>query len=125
MGFDKEGLGFSLGGDCLVREDSARSGLGDNRGVLEGFLIGDMSWEVRRRLRGEYVTVAEILGGGVDEFGRGDCDGGGDDGGEVDVVEEDGFGLGAKKREIACCFCFPMTVAVRRRYRIFCLRILE
>lgn len=60
------------------------------------------------------MTVAVILGGGVDEFRRGDCDGGGDDGGEVEDGEEDGLGLGAKKREIACCFCFPMTVAVRR-----------
>lgn len=40
-------------GDSLVREDSAMSELEDNRGLLGGFLSGDMSWEVRRRLRGE------------------------------------------------------------------------
>ncbi|MFS7936768.1 hypothetical protein Hanom_Chr05g00419621 [Helianthus anomalus] len=56
-----------------------------------------MRWEVRRRLRGEKVTVAEILG---------DVDGGGDGGGE------EGLGFGAKKREMTCCFCFPIVMTM-------------
>lgn len=60
-----------------------------------------MSWKVRRRLEGEKVTVAEILGGGVAEFSR-------EGGGLEDCEGEDGLGLGAKKREMTCCFCFPM-----------------
>lgn len=30
--------------------------------------MGEMSWEVRRRLDGEKLTVAEIFGGGVGGF---------------------------------------------------------
>lgn len=52
------------------------------------------------------MTVAEIFG--VGGFGRGE-DGGGE--GES-VVDEGGLGLGAKKREMTCCFCFPMFVVV-------------
>lgn len=54
-----------------------------------------MSWEVLRRFAGEKLTVATILGGGVQG-----------------VVEVEGsssfFGFGAKKREITCCFGFPI-----------------
>ena len=71
---------------------------GDNLGILEGLGFGEVSWEVRRRLEGEKVTVAEILWGGVGGFGSEDCDGEG----------EGVSGLGAKKREMTCCFCFPM-----------------
>lgn len=48
------------------------------------------------------MTVAEILGGGVGGFGR-----------EEDESFADGvLDLGAKKREITCCFCFPILVVV-------------
>lgn len=47
--------------------------------------------------------MAEILGGRVG-FSR---EGGGD-GGESVIIEGSGLGLGAKKREITCCFCFPI-----------------
>lgn len=54
-----------------------------------------MSWEILRRFAGEKLTVAAILGGGVQG-----------------VVEVEGsssfFGFGAKKREITCCFGFPI-----------------
>lgn len=54
-----------------------------------------MSWEVLRRFAGEKLTVATILGGGVQG-----------------VVEVEGsssfFSFGAKKREITCCFGFPI-----------------
>lgn len=39
---------------------------GESLGVLEGFW--GVSWEARRRLAGEKVTVAVILGGGVGGF---------------------------------------------------------
>lgn len=48
---------------------------------------------------GEKETVVEILG--VEGVGRGES-----------VVDEGGLGFGAKKREITCCFCFPMFVVV-------------
>ena len=84
---------------------------GESFGALGGFEAGD--WEARRRLDGGKVTVAEILGGGVGVFGR-------EEGGDDDDDDE-GFGavacgvgvlgLGAKKRDMTCCFCFPMAVA--------------
>lgn len=58
---------------------------------------GVVKWEVRRRLEGEKVTVAEILGMGV---------------GEEEEEEGGVLGLGAKKREITCCFCFPIWTLV-------------
>lgn len=84
--------------------------------------LGEVSWEFRRRLEGEKVTVAETLGGGVGGLGCKDSDGGGGggEGEEVEVEAEGvwvwvwvwGWGLGAKKREMTCCFCFPMAVVV-------------
>lgn len=44
------------------------------------------------------MTVEEILG--VEE-----------EGGEA-VVDEGVLGFGAKKREMTCCFCFPMFAVV-------------
>lgn len=64
-----------------------------------------MSWAVLRRLAGENETEAVILGGG--EAAE-----------EELVVWESGFG--AKKREITCCFCFPMIAAAVKRQ--FCTR---
>lgn len=43
--------------------------------------------------------MAEILGGGVGGFGRREED-------------DESVDLGAKKREMTCCFCFPMPVVV-------------
>lgn len=94
---------------------------GESLGSFEGLGFGEESWELRRRLDGEKVTVAEILGDGVGGFGR-----------EGFGVEEEGEGeegfdgvldLGAKKREITCCFCLPITavevavVEVRANYK--------
>lgn len=66
-----------------------------------------MIWDVRRRLEGENVAVAVILGVGVGVGGLGR----GEEG-------EGGFSLGAKKREITCCFCFPMAMLDLARFRI-------
>lgn len=66
------------------------------------------TWEEGRRLEGEKVTVVEIFGGGVGGFGSEDGDGDGDDGIE-DEDDEGALDLGAKKREITCCFCFPIA----------------
>lgn len=60
---------------------------------------------VLRRLAGEKETVLVILGGGVGGFCG--CEGAG-------VVEE----VGAKKREMTCCFCFPMAVHRWRNRRL-------
>jgi hypothetical protein len=79
-------------------------------GSFEDLGFGEESWEERRRLEGEKVTVAEILGGGVGGFGR--------EGREVEEGGGKGEGFGgalgfeAKKRDITCCFCLPMTVVV-------------
>lgn len=81
-------------------------------GSFEGLGFGEESWELRRRLEGEKVTVAEILGGGVGGFRRE---------GSAFAFEEEGeevegfngvLDLGAKKREITCCFCLPIMVVV-------------
>jgi hypothetical protein len=56
-------------------------------------------------LDGEKLTVAEILG--VEGVGRGEEEGGGGS-----VVGGGGLGLGAKKREMTCCFCLPIFVVV-------------
>lgn len=64
--------------------------------------------EERRRLEAEKETVAEILGGGVGGFGREDEGIGVFDGDEEEEVVGV-LGLGAKKREMTCCFCFPMV----------------
>lgn len=56
---------------------------------------------------GQKETTAAIFGGGVDGDGE---DGGGSGargGGGV-------LGLGAKKRDITCCFCLPV-ISIRRR----------
>lgn len=82
-------------------------------GSFEGLEFGEESWEVRSRLEGEKETVAEILGGGVDGFGREGC-------GTEEKQEEEGEGeafegvlvLGAKKRDITCCFCLPIVTVV-------------
>lgn len=80
---------------------------GESLGSFEGLGFGEESWELRRRLEGEKVTVAEILGGGVGGFRRE---------GSASAFEEEveGFNgvldLGAKKREITCCFCLPIMV---------------
>lgn len=66
-------------------------------GFWEG-LSGERKWVVLRRFEGEKVTVVEILGGFWD-----DCEG---------SSFEGDLGLGAKKREIICCFCFPMVMVV-------------
>lgn len=70
-------------------------------------------WEERRaRLAGEKATVAVILGGGVGGSLGFD---GGDEGGNEEEEGDEGsgvLGLGAKKREITCCFCFPMAEEV-------------
>lgn len=47
--------------------------------------------------------MAEILGGGVGGFGREEGD---------KSVSDEVLDLGAKKREITCCFCFPMLTIV-------------
>lgn len=52
------------------------------------------------RLAGENETVVAILGGGVAGGFWGSA-------GAEEVLAE---GLGAKKRDIICCFCFPITV---------------
>ena len=70
------------------------------------------TWEEGRRLEGEKVTVVEIFGGGVGGFGSEDGDGDGDGDGDDGIEDEDDEGaldLGAKKREITCCFCFPIA----------------
>lgn len=56
-----------------------------------------MSWEVLRRFAGEKLTVAVILGGGVQGLV------------EVEVEGSSFFGFGAKNREITCCFGFPIV----------------
>lgn len=53
-----------------------------------------MSWEVLRRFAGEKLTVAEILGRGVQ--------------GAVEVEGSSCLDFGAKKWEITCCFGFPI-----------------
>lgn len=73
----------------------------NNFGILDGLDSGDESCDVLRRLAGEKLTVAAIFGGGVGGFV---CDF------EVDVEEgSGGFDFGAKKREMTCCFCFPIV----------------
>jgi len=63
-----------------------------------------VSRDLRRRLEGENVAVAEILGvGGLER---------GEEGGDGDLA------LRAKKREITCCFCFPMAILDLARFRI-------
>jgi hypothetical protein len=83
---------------------------GESLGSFGGLGFGEESWEERRRLEGEKVTVAEILGAGVGGFGREGC------GVEEGEGEGEGFdgvlGFEAKKRDITCCFCLPMTVVV-------------
>lgn len=93
----------SVGSRSLLRNFWWREESGEESlGVLEGEEeVGEVRLELRRRLEGEKVTVAVILGGGVGGFGsNGDSDG--------EVEGEGSLGLGAKKREITCCFCFPM-----------------
>ena len=79
---------------------------GESLGSFEGLGFEEESWELRRRLEGEKVTVAEILGGGVGGFRR--------EGSASAFEEVEGFNgvldLGAKKREITCCFCLPIMV---------------
>lgn len=58
--------------------------------------------------------MAQIFGGGVWGFGRvekcpGCCEEEGEDGVAEEVAESWVLDLGAKNREITCCFCFPMT----------------
>ena len=82
---------------------------GESLGSLGGLGGLEARWEERRRFEGEKVTVAEILGGGVDGFGREE---GNDEEDEVlgEVDDDDGaLGLGAKKRDMTCCFSFPMV----------------
>jgi len=67
-------------------------------------LRGGLSLDVRRRLEEENVAVAEILG--VGGLGRGE------EGGEH-------LAFGAKKREITCCFCFPMAILDLARFFFF------
>lgn len=102
MGLGGWGIGLWVWGDSLGFCEGLSGE--DSLGVLEGVEVGEVRLELRRRLDGEKVTVAEIFGGGVGGFGsNGDCDG------EEVEGEGDGiWGLGAKKREITCCFCFPM-----------------
>lgn len=64
-----------------------------------------VSWAVLRRLAGENETEAVILGGG--------------EAAEEEVAVWD-LGFGAKKWEITCRFCFPMTAAAAKRR--FCTR---
>ena len=84
---------------------------GESLGSFEGLGFGEESWELRRRLEGEKVTVAEILGGGVGGFRREGFASGFE---EEEGEEVEGFNgvldLGAKKREITCCFCLPIMV---------------
>lgn len=70
---------------------------GESLGSFEGLEFGEESREVRRRLEGEKVTVAEIFGGGVEEEDEG--------GAGLDGILD----LGAKKRDITCCFCLPIV----------------
>lgn len=64
-------------------------------------------------MAGENETVDKTFGGGV----GGGCDWEGDakdkdDDGSLGKEESSRvLGLGAKKREITCCFCFPMATA--------------
>ncbi|GER46658.1 leucine-rich repeat protein kinase family protein [Striga asiatica] len=111
-----EGSRRSWGGSrSLSRNFRWRVGLG--RGIKLGVLLGEagwlsfwgllwraLSWPVRIRLAGEKETVVAILGGGV-EGGFCGCGGPG-----VASAE----GLGAKKREMTCCFCLPMEMWRRR-----------
>lgn len=60
------------------------------------------------------MAVAEIFVGGVGGFGGaeysgGDCEEEGDDEEFEGLADSWVFCLGAKKREITCCFCFPMA----------------
>lgn len=72
---------------------------GESLGSFEGLEFEEESREVRRRLEGEKVTVAEIFGGGVEEEDE-------KEGGEgLDGI----LGLEAKKRDITCCFCLPIV----------------
>lgn len=58
-----------------------------------------------RRLEGEKVTVADILGGEKGWVGEVKA-------AAEEEEERDGdLGFGAKNREITCCFCFPMKFA--------------
>lgn len=73
-----------------------------------GRLAGEwLRWEERRRLEGENSTVAVILGGGVGGSGfkgfKEEEEEGEDGGGGFW-----GLGLGAKNRDMTCCFCFPI-----------------
>lgn len=57
-----------------------------------------------RRFAGEKVTVVVILGVGVGGEGEETVF-------EGVVPEAEVLDLGAKKREITCCFCFPIAAA--------------
>lgn len=76
---------------------------GESLGFLGVF--GGKRDETTFRFAGENETVAAILGGGV--CCGGGSGGGGDEADEEAVVLLD---LGAKKREITCCFCFPIEI---------------
>lgn len=67
--------------------------------ILARLVRREWRWSVLTRLAGEYETVVAILGGGVAGGGFEGCAG------------AEGLGLGAKKREITCCFCFPIAAA--------------
>lgn len=71
-----------------------------------GLLGEEVRWDDRSfLLAGEKETVAEILGLEIGDE---------EDGGAVGGVDESLIlGLGAKKREITCCFCLPMLLLGR------------
>lgn len=73
--------------------------------MVLGFLGVEVRWVERSlRFEGEKETVAFTLGDGIGGEG-----GDGEDEGFAGGVGVDGvLGLGAKKREMTCCFCFPI-----------------
>lgn len=76
------------------------------------FLGAEAIWSDKSfRFDGENDTVAEILAGDGDgsEFGFGTGKCGEEDEGSADFGDDGVFVLGAKNREIICCFCFPMA----------------
>lgn len=116
---EEEGCGMSREGSRSFwrnfwwREGLGEAGIGlwvwgESLGSLGGLGDEEVRWEERRRLEGENVTVAVILGVGV-------CGSGFKGVGEEEEEEDGGFrglDLGAKKRDMTCCFCFPIAAMV-------------
>lgn len=69
----------------------------------------EASDEEMRRLEGEKVTVADILGGEKGWAAMAD---------EEEEEEDGDLGFGAKNREITCCFCFLMRILQTGKIRV-------